>query len=120
MSWVRSEGNRLEAELVNGFFDEAKGSAQECPAGAIEHLARSIRERQVPIEDLEGFASWLGTNPTVPADYVQTIHENCRLRRGRAREDLSGKHAYGHRRRGRVRRSRIQGCGQVADSSLML
>lgn len=37
------------------------------PPAVIEHLVRRIRERQVPISDLEGFARWLDMNPTVPS-----------------------------------------------------
>ena len=37
------------------------------PKPVIEHLARRIRERHVPIEDLVNLAAWLDTNPTVPA-----------------------------------------------------
>ena len=37
------------------------------PPAVIAHLVRRIRERQVPIGDLEGFARWLDTNPTVPS-----------------------------------------------------
>ena len=37
------------------------------PPAVIEHLAQRIRERHVPIEDLQSFARWLDTNPTVPS-----------------------------------------------------
>ena len=37
------------------------------PRGVIEHLARRVRERYVPIEDLQSLARWLDTNPTVPS-----------------------------------------------------
>lgn len=37
------------------------------PPAVIKHLARRIRERHVPIEDLQSFAAWLDTNPTVPS-----------------------------------------------------
>ncbi len=38
---------------------------QNVPKAVIEHLARRIRERYVPVEDLQNFAKWLDTNPTV-------------------------------------------------------
>jgi hypothetical protein len=34
---------------------------------AIEHLALRVRERAVPIDDLQNFAKWLDTDPTVPS-----------------------------------------------------
>jgi len=37
------------------------------PQAVIEHLARRVRERYVPIEDLQNLAKWLDTNPTVPS-----------------------------------------------------
>jgi hypothetical protein len=37
------------------------------PRAAIEHLALRVRERAVPIEDLQNLAKWLDTNPTVPS-----------------------------------------------------
>jgi hypothetical protein len=37
------------------------------PPAVIEHLARRIRERHVPIEDLQSFAKWLDAYPTVPS-----------------------------------------------------
>ncbi len=36
------------------------------PPAVIEHLAKRIRERVVPITDLQAFAKWLDGNPTVP------------------------------------------------------
>jgi len=33
----------------------------------IEHLALRVRERAVPIEDLQNLAKWLDTDPTVPS-----------------------------------------------------
>ena len=36
------------------------------PPAVIEHLARRIRERHVPIEDLQNLAKWLDSNPAVP------------------------------------------------------
>jgi hypothetical protein len=38
------------------------------PRTAIEHLALRVRERTVPIEDLQNLAKWLDTDPTVPSD----------------------------------------------------
>jgi|MesohylFT_1024984.scaffolds.fasta_scaffold155992_1 hypothetical protein len=35
------------------------------PRAAIEHLARRVRERYVPVEDLQSLAQWLDTDPTV-------------------------------------------------------
>lgn len=62
------------------------------PQAVIEHLARRVRERYVPIEDLQNLAKWLDANPTVPLgpwfkrfskivvcgerDLVKTILEN--------------------------------------------
>jgi len=37
------------------------------PRSAIEHLALRVRERAVPIEDLQNRAKWLDTDPTVPS-----------------------------------------------------
>jgi hypothetical protein len=37
------------------------------PRAAIEHLALRVRERAVPIEDLQNLAKWLDTDPTVPS-----------------------------------------------------
>ena len=37
------------------------------PPAVIEHLARRVRERHVPIEDLQNLAKWLDGNPTVPS-----------------------------------------------------
>jgi hypothetical protein len=37
------------------------------PRAVIEHLARRVRERHVPIEDLQAFAKWVDTDPIVPA-----------------------------------------------------
>ncbi len=37
------------------------------PQAVIEHLARRVRERHVPIEDLQNLAEWLDANPTVPS-----------------------------------------------------
>ena len=39
---------------------------KDVPRAVIEHLARRVRERHVPIEDLTSLARWLDTNPTVP------------------------------------------------------
>jgi hypothetical protein len=36
------------------------------PRAVIEHLARRVRERYVPVQDLQSFAGWLDTDPTVP------------------------------------------------------
>lgn len=36
------------------------------PPAAIEHLAKRVRERAVPIADLQALAKWLDGNPTVP------------------------------------------------------
>jgi len=36
------------------------------PRAVIEHLVRRVRERHVPIDELQAFAKWLDTNPTVP------------------------------------------------------
>jgi hypothetical protein len=37
------------------------------PRALIEHLALRVRERAVPIEDLQNLAKWLDTDPTVPS-----------------------------------------------------
>jgi hypothetical protein len=37
------------------------------PRAAIEHLARRVRERAVPVDDLQNLATWLDTDPTVPS-----------------------------------------------------
>lgn len=37
------------------------------PRPVIEHLARRVRQREVPVEDLQNLAKWLDTNPTVPS-----------------------------------------------------
>lgn len=36
------------------------------PRGVVEHLARRVRERHVPVEDLQSLAQWLDADPTVP------------------------------------------------------
>lgn len=38
------------------------------PPVVIEHLAKRVRERAVPIADLQALAKWLDGNPTVPDD----------------------------------------------------
>jgi hypothetical protein len=42
---------------------------KKVPRAAIEHLARRVRERTVPIGDLQNLAKWLDTDPTVPAGH---------------------------------------------------
>ncbi len=37
------------------------------PRAVIEHLARRVRERHVPVEDLQNLARWLDADPTVPS-----------------------------------------------------
>jgi hypothetical protein len=44
-----------------------KVQRKNVPPAVIEHLTRRIRERHVPIEDLQAFAKWLDTDPTVPS-----------------------------------------------------
>lgn len=44
-----------------------KVQRRNVPRAVIEHLAQRIRERHVPIEDLQAMARWLDTNPTVPS-----------------------------------------------------
>lgn len=39
---------------------------KDVPPAVIVHLAKRIRERRVPIADLQNFAKWLDGNPTVP------------------------------------------------------
>ena len=39
---------------------------KKVPREVIEHLARRVRERHVPVEDLQCLARWLDTDPTVP------------------------------------------------------
>ena len=39
---------------------------KKVPRAVIEHLARRVRERHVPVEDLQNLARWLDTDPTVP------------------------------------------------------
>lgn len=41
---------------------------QNVPRAVIEHLARRVRERHIPVADLQNLAQWLDTNPTVPRD----------------------------------------------------
>ena len=50
-----------------GFLAMPKIQRRDVPRAVIEHLARRVRERQVSIEDLQSFAKWLDTNPTVPS-----------------------------------------------------
>lgn len=37
------------------------------PRSVIEHLARRVRERTVPVNDLQDLAKWFDTDPTVPS-----------------------------------------------------
>lgn len=43
-----------------------KVQRRKVPRPVIEHLARRVRERHVSIEDLQAFAKWVDTDPTVP------------------------------------------------------
>ena len=44
-----------------------KVQRRNVPRALIEHLALRVRERAVPIEDLQNRAKWLDTDPTVPS-----------------------------------------------------
>jgi hypothetical protein len=49
------------------FLAMPKVRRKDVPRAVIEHLARRVRERHVPVEDLQNLAKWLDTNPTVPS-----------------------------------------------------
>jgi hypothetical protein len=44
-----------------------KVQRKNVPRAVIEHLALRVRQRAMPIEDLQSLAKWLDTDPTVPS-----------------------------------------------------